>query len=631
MAVVENLIARLGFEVTGLDKLKQADKALDSTKKNVRGFAGAIRGTVTGSMSGFTAVSAGFSQAAKSSTAAVGAVRNLQRQTIATAGAFSRLAATARQAGNSVRGAVAAVGRGSQAGVARGGTVVAGGAGRQVAAVAGAAGVIAGVRRAVTTGARNQSSARELALTGGISNIRGEEHLATMRGQATALGVTPEEQLAIANAYVGALGDEKKAMAALIPTIRAAKATFSDMNETAKVGVALSDNLKVSAEDMTPAFGALSVAADEGKVNFKEMARVMPKVAASGASGLGLRGVSGAADIGSMLQVAGKITGSADTAADWVSDYIRTLNSPATRKALQKELGVNLETLAKKLKPGETLSDAFLDVVQTKTGGNIFRTSEIMGQAGAGEMMNALLRERKFYRETRSKAVAGAGSEIDNRYSRTQDLAQEELNRLRAATETRFGEAGESGPARGFIRGLTELIEGANQKRGIPGAAAVVGGWLGKPLHGLLPGSRQPNVPQFTQMPAASRNIGMDAAKAGIGSMGASAAGIAPTLGGAASFNFDKVIGDAANVKAALGEVQGAATAAVGAIGGISQPITVNTDAAIAALEALRKKASETAASVGSIMSGIAGKVNGATDLAKNGNLGSFSTSTGAP
>ena len=53
MAVVDELIGRIGFEVSGQDKLKSAENALKWTKNNVKGLAGSLKGLDVSGTRGF--------------------------------------------------------------------------------------------------------------------------------------------------------------------------------------------------------------------------------------------------------------------------------------------------------------------------------------------------------------------------------------------------------------------------------------------------------------------------------------------------------------------------------------------------------------------------------------------------
>lgn len=120
----------------------------------------------------------------------------------------------------------------------------------------------------------------------------------------------------------------------------AANASFSDM---AGVGTSMLQNLKLPADEMRDALGALVVAGKEGAFELKDMAATFPNLT-SGVAKFGVKGREAVNFLASALQIARKGTADPGQAANNLANFLDKALSPLTKKNF-KDHGVDIEAV----------------------------------------------------------------------------------------------------------------------------------------------------------------------------------------------------------------------------------------------------------------------------------------------
>ena len=249
--------------------------------------------------------------------------------------------------------------------------------------------------------------------------------------------------------FVAAGIDYDTAVQAVIPTLKAAKASFGEVGDTAKAGVAGLNNLGIAVKDLPEAFDRMAKAGKEGNVELKDLARILPEVGAGGAA-IGLKGLSGLTDIVSALEILGKVTASPSEAANRLENLFVKVKAPETVKnfkKLGKEMGrvIDLEKeMEKGAGKGETKLATLLRLTKELTGGNEFKIAELFGDQQANQAITALLRFESDYNAIRGRINAGSKGMVDADFARATDRLTADFEKLGAAWDRLAGRIGES-------------------------------------------------------------------------------------------------------------------------------------------------------------------------------------------
>lgn len=231
---------------------------------------------------------------------------------------------------------------------------------------------------------------RDIAVTAGktgsdVEKMIGElskryQQLAFDTGQ-NATNVAKGAQLLIASGMDSTLIDK------LMPTIaRVATATGATLEDTAKTAFALSDSLKVPADQMEAMLGKLVVAGKLGRFEFKNMAAEFPSLTAQMAK-FGITGAEAVETLGSSLQIAMLGTASPSEAANNLKNFLTKINAPEAIKKFEKELkvdvtGVMTDAAAKGINPVEAVIGKLAEKLKVPTA----EIDKIMKKAGASGM-----------------------------------------------------------------------------------------------------------------------------------------------------------------------------------------------------------------------------------------------------
>lgn len=118
-----------------------------------------------------------------------------------------------------------------------------------------------------------------------------------------ATGISRNNILGAARAYVALTGDMDGAAAASDTWARVAQATDSSIDDVARTAASLKQNLKINPADMMAAFSALAVQGKEGAIELKDLAGQLANIAPQWAMFKGGSGVQGLKEMGAALQV----------------------------------------------------------------------------------------------------------------------------------------------------------------------------------------------------------------------------------------------------------------------------------------------------------------------------------------
>lgn len=248
----------------------------------------------------------------------------------------------------------------------------------------------------IAAAARFDDLLRGIAITAGLSGAAAENYIAKLRRQFQLLALeTGQTSEAVANA-AGLMiqrGLPAELIDKLLPvTARVATAASSDMKDIAGVVESVNTALGVLPEQLDTAMAMLVVAAKEGKVELKDMAREFPALAAA-AQNFGLRGLDGVRVLGSALQVAARASASPAEAANNMANLFQSLTRPETLKNFQK-MGVDFPKVMKDaINKGINPLEAAIGKIYQVTRGDPFKLGALIGDLQAGRALLPFLRD----------------------------------------------------------------------------------------------------------------------------------------------------------------------------------------------------------------------------------------------
>lgn len=309
-----------------------------------------------------------------------------------------------------VRHLEAASGRANRmsAAVARSGASTLAMVGRFAAPAALAAGAVAASRNFAAFD-------RQLTYLGNTAEASGEQ-MASVRKEIGAtsrfVAESPEEVLRATNAYVTAGQDLTTAAKATRETAITAKAYGADMEETARAGTAVLQNLNIEVGKLGRAFDIMAEGAKVGQFEFRDMAREMPAVAAA-AQALGMTGEKALGEIVGGLEIVRTATGDSSTAANDYYNLLQKITAKETRDRFKK-LGIDIETEIKKgTAHGESAMMTFLRVVQRATGGDPFKIKNLVVDMQANRALTALISKFGDLEGVIARVMAASGARMN--------------------------------------------------------------------------------------------------------------------------------------------------------------------------------------------------------------------------
>lgn len=236
---------------------------------------------------------------------------------------------------------------------------------------------------------------------------------------------------------------------------RASTAEGADINDMSKMAIALSDNLKISSDEMLKVFDMASHAGKEGRFELAAMARYFPEITAS-AGILGIKGTQAVANLGSAMQIAMKGAGTEGEAATNVSSFLSGLSQPFVTKRFSEEFGVTIKSITDNaLKQGADPILKVMEVVKTKTGGDINKISNVFRDKSMADFVKIMTLNLDEYREMTLR-VNNAHGVIDSDFSRMMNTTQEQWKNI-TITMASYAKEGLEKPLN-FVKSVLGLI-----------------------------------------------------------------------------------------------------------------------------------------------------------------------------
>lgn len=276
-------------------------------------------------------------------------------------------------------------------------------------------------------------------------------------------GKNKSELLEILSTYVGKGMGLEDSIAALEATGRAATATKASNQDMANASFAAMDNLKVAAVDLAKAFDVMASTGKEGSFELKDMARHFPELTASAAA-LEMKGVPAVASLAAALQIAMKSAGSADQAANNMSNFLGKITAGDTVKNFKK-LGIDIEKELKAAseKGGDPLLRMLELVHKATDGGDQFKLNDLFADKQVKDFLNGLIPNLEEYQRIRDKA-AGAEGIIDRDWINVTAGFNAQIKALSIEIDNLFSSGGALLPiAQGILQNITDIVRQVNE------------------------------------------------------------------------------------------------------------------------------------------------------------------------
>lgn len=166
-----------------------------------------------------------------------------------------------------------------------------------------------------------------------ISAGRSDEQINTMRisltNMAKSMGISKNELLSGASAYVALTGDADGAVTSMQLFGRVALASGADMADIATTAASLKDNLKIDPSQFEAAFSTMIAQGKAGAIELKDLATELSGVAPQFTAFANGTGVGGLTTLGAALQTARKGFGTASEAATGLKALMVAINRNA--------------------------------------------------------------------------------------------------------------------------------------------------------------------------------------------------------------------------------------------------------------------------------------------------------------
>lgn len=228
--------------------------------------------------------------------------------------------------------------------------------------------------------------------------------------------------------------DPDRAMS-MMPSIgKAATAYRAQVDDLAKAGFSVMDNLKVRTEDFSRALDIMATAGNAGSFELKDMAAEFPAITAA-AQALGMKGTTAVARLSAALQIARKGASSGSEAATNVANLMQKIISPETTKKFKK-VGIDIRKELKKVqKEG---GDPFLMIaeqLQKATKGDLSLIGDFFQDAEVQKFLRPLIQNLDEYKKIFGDANTANGT-VDKDYKNRMETFQSRLERLMNSLDT---------------------------------------------------------------------------------------------------------------------------------------------------------------------------------------------------
>ncbi len=215
--------------------------------------------------------------------------------------------------------------------------------------------------------------------------------------------------------------DPDSAMKLMGPIGRAATAYSAAIEDLAKSGFAVLDNMKVKAEDFGRALDVMAQSGKEGAFELKDMATYFPSLTAA-AQALKIEGVDGIAKLAAALQIARKGAADGAEAATNTANLMQKIIAPATTRKF-KALGVDIRKELKKTQDsGGDVFEMIALLTNKALKGDISKLGDLFEDAQVQKFLRPLIANLEEYRKIRDKS-GGAKGVVDQDFDRRMETA----------------------------------------------------------------------------------------------------------------------------------------------------------------------------------------------------------------
>ena len=525
---VEELVAKLGFKLSGGNDAKKFIDQLQNARKELERFKGAAKNIkVDFKASGVGRLRADLKRATDDAA-------RLRRELAAASRTGAGMRAPGRRLGpDYVSGRPVTErmrhGRGASMGEVAGGVV----GGNIITETAREVGRI--VAAPFVTFAKEETARKQVELTANVPAERVAADFETMRGRARDLGTSPKEMMEVLNYFLAAGQEYDTAVKSVVPTIKAAKAGSAPIADVAKAGIAAIDNLKIGPEDLTKAYETMLASGKAGQIEMKDLPGILPEALAS-AQKAGYKGLEGLREVSAGLQFARKSTSSASSAGTNASNFYEKIFAPVTQKKF-KEAGIDLEAKIKEgAKAGLNAAQVTIRELINYAKGDQFKAKNLFEDVEAGSFATAQMQYQKEIGGLTNEIRKTSDGMVDRDFANVMGTLTEKFNQLTAATSQLLGVVGEWGEK--FAKGTVDIAsEGTAGLAGNKTSAEVerrrlnqINSKLGGPTYSDPEQLQIP--PSFANDPAVVRLMGRAKARTLSLATPTSPGFHAPTLGG---------------------------------------------------------------------------------------------------
>lgn len=249
----------------------------------------------------------------------------------------------------------------------------------------------------IIAAAKFDDQLRGIAITAGLSGAAAEAYINKLRRNFQLLALETgqtSEAVALAAGLMIQRGLPSGLIDQLLPVAaRVATAASAEMKDIAGVVESVNTALGVLPAQLDRAMAMLVVAAKEGKVELKDMAREFPALAAA-ANNFGLKGLDGVKVLASAMQVAAKASATPAEAANNLANLFQSLTRPETLKNFKERFSVDFPAVIKDATAkGINPLEAAIGKIMQVTKGDPFKLGELIGDLQAGRALLPFLKD----------------------------------------------------------------------------------------------------------------------------------------------------------------------------------------------------------------------------------------------
>jgi TP901 family phage tail tape measure protein len=457
--VLEELIAKLGFKVSGQSEAKKFIRQLEDIRKASKAVGKGFKVNFSGNTSGLSKVTRELERAAAAAKRFEDAARRASRVRMHPGGG--------RGPGSFRPTDGAGPGGGGPGGAGLAGAAAAGRLSRSSAIAGAAAAGAVGVIALKKFGALEQAGT-ELAITADKSVASIAPAIEMFRREGPKIGVQAKDIASVAQAFVAAGVDYDTAVGSSMATARAAKASYTGLDDAAQAGIVTVQNLGVSVGEMGKAFDIMIAGGKLGKAEFSQLASTLPQLAASGQKA-GFKGTDGLRDLVAALEVVRESTPTTADAAIHLKDLLEKMTDPVTSKNFKKHAKVSVEDEFNDAdKKGQSRLDRMLDITTAYTKGNPFRLAELFHEQQSRDALNALSTKRDKFNDIRGQIDKNASGTTETDLAKVMGTFNSSVDKFSAGVDRLMGRAGEAGAplAKAIMDVAGAGMEGADSGKG---------------------------------------------------------------------------------------------------------------------------------------------------------------------